>query len=123
MTEQELREAGRRVELDEIQRVVDNGDGILKKASSGRPVSLLTEVGQMLSLVRDYWSGSYRHIPYWALGAIVVALLYILNPTDLVPDLMPAASLVDDAAVLGLCLKMVEQELKLYGQWKAARAE
>lgn len=71
-------------------------------------------------MVRDYWQGSYREVPFWALGAVVVALLYVLNPMDLVPDFIPFLGLVDDAAVIGLCMKMVEHELKRYAKWLAA---
>ena len=121
MTEQELREAGRRIELDDIQKAIQSSDRILKKLSSCGLQDLLIDTRLLVSLISDYWSGAYRHIPYWALGTIVVSLLYILNPLDLVPEFIPAPEPVDDAGVMKLCLKMVDQELRLYCIWKASR--
>jgi uncharacterized membrane protein YkvA (DUF1232 family) len=77
----------------------------------------------MLSMVKDYWNGSYREIPYWAIGAIALALLYVLNPADLFPDFIIGVGYLDDAAVIAFCLKLVEQDLVQYKQWLAAKSK
>jgi len=68
--------------------------------------------------VRDYWEGNYQKIPYLSIGAIVFALLYTLNPFDLIPDVIPFIGQVDDATVVAVCLMMVEQDLHQYRQWQ-----
>lgn len=85
--------------------------------------ALLEQAKVMLSMVRDYWSGRYREIPYWAIGAMALALLYVLNPADLFPDFILGVGYLDDAAVVAFCLKLVEQELERYKQWLAAQAK
>ena len=42
----------------------------------------------MFSLIRDYWYGHYRAIPWKSIAAVAGALLYVLNPLDLIPDLI-----------------------------------
>jgi uncharacterized membrane protein YkvA (DUF1232 family) len=76
----------------------------------------------LLSLVKDYWSGSYREVPYWAIAASALALLYVLNPADLFPDFILGVGYLDDAAVIAFCLKLVEQDLEKYKQWLAAKS-
>jgi uncharacterized membrane protein YkvA (DUF1232 family) len=57
-------------------------------------------------------------LPYWTLSAVAFTLLYVANPFDLVPDALPGVGLVDDAAVLSVCLLMVEQDLYDYKAWR-----
>jgi uncharacterized membrane protein YkvA (DUF1232 family) len=123
MNEQQLREAGLAVRPEQIRKVVEESGRIVTKAHSGPLERLLTDIQLLVSMVRDYWQGSYREVPYWALGSTVVALLYVLNPLDLVPDFVPVFGLVDDAAVIGLCLKMVEKDLKNYEDWRIRSAQ
>ncbi|MFM2168094.1 MAG: hypothetical protein RIS79_2465 [Verrucomicrobiota bacterium] len=75
----------------------------------------------MLSLIKDYAAGRYRETPYWAIAAVALALLYVLNPADLFPDVIPGLGYLDDAAVIAFCLKLVEQDLERYKQWLAAK--
>ena len=42
----------------------------------------------MLAMVKDYVTGAYREIPYWAISAVSLALLYVLNPADVIPDVL-----------------------------------
>lgn len=83
----------------------------------------MRQVRLLISLVKDYWSGAYREIPYWALAAIVFALLYVLNPFDLIPDAIPYVGQLDDAAVVAVCLVLVEQELSDCEAWREAQGK
>jgi len=120
MNEKQLLRVGLNVRQEQIRQVVEESGRIASKARSGPLEKLSGDITLLISMVRDYWQGSYREVPFWALGAVVVALLYVLNPMDLVPDFIPFLGLVDDAAVLGLCMKMVDLELKRYSKWRAS---
>jgi uncharacterized membrane protein YkvA (DUF1232 family) len=45
-------------------------------------------------------------------------LLYVFNPFDLMPDMLPVIGQLDDVAVMGACLALVEQDLLKYKVWK-----
>jgi uncharacterized membrane protein YkvA (DUF1232 family) len=72
-------------------------------------------------MVRDYWGRKYRQIPYGTVAAAAFTLIYVLNPLDLVPDVLPIIGQVDDAAVVAACLMLVQQDLRTYRQWKLAQ--
>ena len=77
----------------------------------------------MLSMVKDYWDGAYREIPYWAISAVSLSLLYVLNPADVIPDVVIGVGYLDDATVVAFCLKLVERELERYQEWQAAQSK
>ncbi|WP_395744461.1 YkvA family protein [Prosthecobacter sp.] len=77
----------------------------------------------MLSMVKDYWAGAYREIPYWAISAVSLALLYVLNPADVLPDVIIGVGYLDDATVVAFCLKLVQRELERYQEWQTTRSQ
>ena len=75
-----------------------------------------------MSLIKDYYKGNYRKVPYKTISAGVVGLLYTLNPIDIIPDFIPFIGHIDDALVLGFCLKLIEKDLKKYQIWKNSQS-
>ena len=73
----------------------------------------------MIELVRDYVTGRYRDVPYWAMGATALALFYVLSPVDVIPDVLIGLGYVDDALVVSFALKLIDKELTRYKEWKA----
>ena len=51
-------------------------------------------------LIKAYALGQYRAIPWKTILLIVAAVVYFVNPLDLVPDIIPLTGLTDDFAVL-----------------------
>ena len=86
------------------------GSGKLKRFSS--------DISVMFSMLRDYWQGNYREVPWKSVAAIAGALVYVLNPLDVIPDLILGFGFIDDAGVVALCLKLVESDLLRYAAWK-----
>lgn len=116
---QELKKGQEKFTEDDLKKVVDKSDEIRDKfESSGSLGRFLDDFKLLISVIKDYYKGKYRRIPWWAIAAIGFALLYVLSPLDMVPDVLPFFGLVDDSTVVAACLLMVEQELQKYGQWK-----
>ena len=77
-------------------------------------------VPAMISLVRSYVKKEYTEIPLGSILGIISAIIYIVSPVDLIPDILPAGvGHIDDAAILLLCLKVgVEDDIKEYQIWR-----
>ena len=75
----------------------------------------------ILSLVKDYWNGRYREVPYWVISASALTLLYVLNPLDVIPDVVFGLGYLDDATLVAFCLKLIDRELERYKEWQAAQ--
>ncbi|WP_371533164.1 YkvA family protein [Psychrobacter sp. Arc29] len=76
-----------------------------------------------MSLIKDYYKGDYRKIPFRTLSAGVVGAIYTLNPIDLIPDSIPFIGYIDDALVLKFCLKQAQKDLQKYKVWKQEQAD
>ena len=114
-----IKDGAQNVTEKDVENVINKSEEIQKKFSAKGPLSRFIEDGQLLiSIVKDYWSGTYRQIPYGAIASAVFTLIYVLNPFDLVPDMLPLIGQLDDVAVMGACLILVEQDLHKYKDWK-----
>ncbi len=117
--EEIIKEGSPKIQEKDIVKVVNKSQEIEKKFSSRGPLHRFIEDGQLLiAVIRDYWTGKYRKLPWGTVAAIAFTLLYVFDPLDLVPDVLPIIGEVDDAAVVGACLFLVERDLLAYKQWK-----
>ncbi len=111
----------RREDLDSLlarQRTIED-----KVKGSGKLNRFREDIKLMFAMIRDYWNGSYRDVPWKSIAAIAGALLYVLNPLDVIPDLLIGIGFLDDAGVVALCLKLVESDLHRYAAWREQQEE
>ncbi|RMJ02716.1 hypothetical protein DOQ08_02180 [Marinobacter litoralis] len=117
--EQQLNAEASKVRKDDLETLLQRQEAIEAKVkSSGRLQRFGTDIKLMFSLIRDYWNGRYRAVPWKTIAAVAGALLYVMNPLDLIPDLIFGFGFLDDAGVVALCLKWVESDLHKYAAWK-----
>ena len=105
---------------DKIAYLLNEGENLQKKLKDNNDLSrFFKDVSLLLGLIKDYYLGNYRVVPYTTIAAAVVGLLYVVNPIDLIPDFIPVIGYIDDALVIALCLRMAERDLKKYALWKS----
>ena len=79
---------------------------------------ILSMIPVMISMLRSYIKKEYKDIPIGTVIALISALLYWLAPLDIIPDALPIAGFVDDATVVAACLKLINDDLKEYKEWR-----
>ena len=77
----------------------------------------------MLRLIRAYYLRDYRNVPLQSLVMIVGAIIYILNPFDLIPDWIVGLGFADDAVVLAFAVRKTRQTLDDFMTWEIASRE
>jgi uncharacterized membrane protein YkvA (DUF1232 family) len=70
-----------------------------------------------LRLVRSWLDGRY-HIPAVSLLMVIGALIYLVNPLDLIPDSIPILGLVDDAAVITFVARANIEAISRFRNWE-----
>ena len=82
----------------------------------------LADVPRMIALLKDYIQKDYTEVPKKSLIFIVAALLYLINPKDIIPDTVLGVGLIDDAAVIAACIALTKKDLDSYDAWKDTKA-
>ena len=117
--EEFVREGAEEVTTKDIETVVEKSEEIKRKFSARGPLKRFIEDSKLLTaLVKDYRAGKYRQALYGTIAAVVFSLIYVFNPFDIVPDVLPIIGVVDDASVIGACLLLIERDLSKYRNWK-----
>jgi uncharacterized membrane protein YkvA (DUF1232 family) len=119
LDEEYVEDGARTIDDTDLETVVEEADAIEERFRSHGPLQRLLSDGKLLlSLVRDVRTGRYEKVPVWTLSAAAFALLYVLNPFDVIPDAIPLLGVLDDVAVVSACLKLLEQDLHDYRLWR-----
>lgn len=104
-----------------IDQVITHEKEIHSKASGddvSRFKKLVNQLKLAIQLVKDYKSKAYTEIPWRSIGLIAMAILYFLNPFDIVPDMLPVMGFADDAVLFAAIFKSVRSDLEKYAVWK-----
>jgi uncharacterized membrane protein YkvA (DUF1232 family) len=122
--EEFVKEGAQKVTEKDIEKVVSKSEEIEKQFSSRGPLKRFIEDSKLLTaLVKDYRTGKYRQALYGTIAAVVFALIYVFNPFDIIPDVLPLIGAVDDASVVAACLMLIERDLHKYKDWKVHQLE
>ncbi len=111
--------------LDEAEKV----SSLLEKAAekvkhnSNRLKDLWSEIEILIQMVRAYRNGAYRQISWKGIAIALAALIYFVNPFDLIPDFILGLGFLDDAAVIGFVINALRKEIEKFKQQMHTEAE
>ena len=103
-------------QLDEVLSEED-----LAREKAAKLGGFFEEFELLWQMLKDYHSGAYRDVPWRFIAAVGFAVFYLLNPFDVVPDVLPVIGYVDDAAVFSLVLSSFKSEIEKYKQSRPRR--
>ena len=75
------------------------------------------DLSLVFALVKAYWNGEYRAVPWKIIAGLAASLIYVVSPIDLVPDVIPFAGFLDDASVIALALGASKMDLEVFRRW------
>jgi uncharacterized membrane protein YkvA (DUF1232 family) len=117
-----VKKGAARIKEADLKKVVAQSAAIEQRFARARPLNrFFDDFKLLMAIVRDYRSGAYKRVPRWTIAVIAFALLYVLNPFDIIADFIAVIGFLDDAAVVAGCLLLVERDLNEYREWKIAR--
>ena len=101
------------------EKVAQTKDETLNKVKNVSVLAgLFDNIRTAYDLVSDSVTGKYKGLSKGTLMLLAGGLAYLALPIDLVPDFIPVAGWMDDAAVLGWIFTRCADEFKKYKEFK-----
>ena len=106
-------------------KVVD--EAAAKARKEGKKIDAVkADFANLIEMLKAYFSGNYKKLPWTTIISSVAALLYFVNPFDAIPDFILGFGMIDDATVIAFCLRSIKKDLDqfvAFGDRKTGRAE
>ncbi len=114
--------------IKEAEEVVKNPSKVdeiliqLEEKLKGVPVigSTLADLPLMIAMIKAWVKKEYTVVSPKVIACLVGAVLYLIKKKDIINDSVPFVGHMDDLAVMGLALKLSENELKAFAEWRNA---
>ncbi len=99
-------------------------DAAERRASEGRgyAAGFLEELRELLRLLRAWVRGKYKVVPWKTLVLALAAVIYFVDPFDLVPDFLPIIGFTDDATVIAFVLRSIAKDITRFRDWEMRNA-
>ena len=116
-------------EVEEAQEIIANPSRVdeilvqLEEKLKAVPVigSTLSDLPLMIAMVKAWIKKEYTVVSPKVIALLVGAILYLIKRKDLISDSIPIVGHADDLAVMGLALKLSENELKAFAELRAGK--
>jgi len=69
-------------------------------------------------LLKAWRRGAYPVVPWRTIILGVAALIYFVDPFDLVPDFIPVVGYLDDATVIAFVIESIRRDLDKFLAWE-----
>lgn len=108
-----------KIKDEDVEIVLENEEAINKKFSGANSLAKYAELGRiMVLMLKDVKNKVYTEIPWFTIATVILALLYVLNPLDIIPDFIPGIGYIDDVSVLAISMGWIQSDLHKYLDWK-----
>lgn len=81
----------------------------------------LSELPLMVAMIKGYITKQYSEVSPKVIALMLGSIIYLLKKDDFIDDRIPLLGLTDDLVVLGLALKLSENELNAFSEWRKSQ--
>ena len=86
--------------------------------SRSMPARAAQDLRTLVRLAKAWAFREYRRVPWRTVTYAVAAMLYFINPVDLIPDMLIGIGFVDDAAVVHAVIHSIHNDLIAFRRWE-----
>jgi uncharacterized membrane protein YkvA (DUF1232 family) len=86
--------------LELIREALMKAKEVAGNENKGPGQLLLEKITTLSRMIKAYFNGEYRIIPWSSILKIIAVLIYFISPVDVIPDFLPIIGLTDDLALV-----------------------
>jgi uncharacterized membrane protein YkvA (DUF1232 family) len=127
-TEEERKQFGRekrraREYVDDRQKAAQLIKEAIEKANRNKGAlnKLWDQLKALFRLSSAWAKGEYTEVSLKTILWVIAAIIYFVNPFDVVPDFITGIGYVDDAAVIYFVINSIKQDLDRFLKWERTR--
>ena len=99
--------------IKEAIEKANRNQGALKK--------LLGKLTALFRLASAWVKGEYTDVSLKTILWVIAAIIYFVNPFDVITDFLPGVGYVDDAAIIFFVIKSIQRDLDKFLKWERSR--
>jgi uncharacterized membrane protein YkvA (DUF1232 family) len=77
-----------------------------------------SKISLLARMIKAYALGQYRSLPMKSMLVVVAAVVYFMNPLDLIPDWIPGLGMTDDVGILAWVYQTLASEVDKFRLWE-----
>jgi uncharacterized membrane protein YkvA (DUF1232 family) len=106
-----------------VRKLVDEALKKTRRKKRGPLGEVWKYLTAIIRLVRAYARRQYTDVPWETIILSIAAIIYFVSPIDFIPDFIPVAGYVDDAAVIAFIAAAIKLDLDNFLEWEAKQDE
>jgi uncharacterized membrane protein YkvA (DUF1232 family) len=106
--------------MNDMSRVSALLECALEKANhnKGPLEQIWGDLTTLFRLVKAWLNRSYTRIHWQTIVLAIGAIVYFVNPFDVIPDFIPVIGYLDDAAVVGWLIMSIQADINRFLEWE-----
>ena len=107
--------------LELLREALTKAKDVAGNENKGVGQVLLEKVTILSRMVKAYFTGEYKIIPWGSIVKIIAVLIYFISPIDVIPDILPFIGLTDDLALTMWLFSSLKEDLKNFEVWEQVK--
>lgn len=81
--------------------------------------SVWNDFQALFRLIKAWWKKEYTSVPWKTVLYAVAAVLYFVNPFDVIPDFIPGLGLLDDITLITFVINSLKKDIEQFLNWES----
>ena len=107
--------------LELLREALTKAKDVAGNENKGVGQALLDKVTMLSRMVKAYFTGEYKIIPWGSIVKIIAVLIYFISPIDVIPDILPLIGLTDDLALTMWLFSSLKEDLENFEVWEQGK--
>lgn len=121
---QKAKEKAKKILADEkkLQELLDEGK-VKANEKQKELKGVWKDFQTLLSLIKAWWKKEYTSVPWKTIIYATTAVLYFVNPFDLIPDFIPVIGYLDDITLISFVINSLQKDIVSFRVWEKTKQE